>query len=141
MDETPPTNELIERLTAKLSPAGREVQEELEVLTGTLDANVEMEARIDEALAHMDHLSEEDQNLLSQIAQLRARAHERRGEEYMAEAKMLQDAASLIERAQAIQHAAGERVDESITLGEALEVLERHGEDEAAEFVRRRQGR
>ncbi len=141
MDETPPTNELIERLTAKLSPAGREVQEELEVLTGTLDANVEMEARIDEALAHMDHLSEEDQNLLSQIAQLRARAHESRGEEYMAEAKMLQDAASLIERAQAIQHAAGERVDESMTLGEALEVLERHGEDEAAEFVRRRQGR
>ena len=83
MDETRPTNELIERLTAKLSPAGREVQEELEVLTGTLDANAEMEARIDEALAHMGHLSEEDQTLLSQIAQLKARAHESRGEEYM----------------------------------------------------------
>ncbi len=129
MDETPPTNELIERLTAKLSPEGREVQEELEVLTGTLDANVEMEARIEEALAHMDHLSEEDQNLLSQIAQLKARAHESRGEEYMAEAKMLQDAASLIERAQAIQHAAGERVDESMTPGEALDILKRQGEN------------
>ncbi len=97
MDETPPTNELIERLTAKLSPAGREVQQELEVLTGTLDASAEMEARIDEALAHMDHLSEEDQNLLSQIAQLKARAHERRGEEYMAEAKMLEDAATEVQ--------------------------------------------
>lgn len=129
MDETPPTNELIERLTAKLSPAGREVQEELEVLTGTLDANAEVEARIDGALAHMDHLSEEDQNLLSQIAQLKAHAHERRGEEYMAEAKMLEDAAYLIERAQAIQHAAGERVDESMTLGEALDILKRQGEE------------
>ena len=99
------------------------------MLTGTLDANVEMEARIDEALGHMDHLSEEDQNLLSQIAQLKARAHESRGEEYMAEAKMLQEAASLIERAQAIQHAAGKRVDEGMTLGEALDILKRHGED------------
>ncbi len=93
MDETPPTKELIERLTARLSPEGREVQEELEVLTGTLDADTALEARIAEALAHMGHLPEEDQSLLSQIAHLKARAHERRGEEHMAEAKMLRDAA------------------------------------------------
>ena len=98
-EETPPTNELIERLTARLSPEAREVREELEALTGTLDADAALEARIDEALEHMGHLPQEDQSLLSQIAQLRARAHERRGEEYMAEAKRLRDAAGLIDRA------------------------------------------
>ena len=129
MDETPTTNELIDSLTARLSPEGREVQEELEVLTGTLDADTALEARIDEALAHMGHLPEEDQSLLSQIAQLKARAHERRGEEYMAEAKMLRDAASPIERALELERAAGRTPAENMTLDEALEVLKRHGED------------
>jgi hypothetical protein len=127
MDETPTTNELIDSLTARLSPEGREVQEELEVLTGTLDADTALEARIDEALAHMGHLPEEDQSLLSQIAQLKARAHERRGEEYRSEAKKLRDA-SLIERALELERAAGRTPAENMTLDEALEVLERHGE-------------
>ena len=127
MDETPTTNALIDSLTARLSPEGREVQEELEVLTGTLDADTALEARIDEALAHMGHLPEEDQSLLSQIAQLKARAHERRGEEYMSEAKKLRDA-SLIERALELERAAGRTPAENMTLDEALEVLERHGE-------------
>lgn len=133
MDETPPTNELIERLTGRLSPEGREVQEELEVLTGTLDANMaeaEVEARIDEAIAHMGHLPEEDQNLLSQIAQLKSRTHESRGEELADEAQeAIRDAAELIEMAQALQHADGETPDESMTVSEALAILERHGGD------------
>lgn len=46
----------------------------------------------------------------------------------MAEAKMLRDA-SLIERALELERAAGRTPAENMTLDEALEVLERHGED------------
>ncbi len=68
-DETPPTNELIERLSARLSPEAREVQEELDALTDTLDVDapvVEVEARIEEAIELMAALPEDDRLLLSQ---------------------------------------------------------------------------
>ncbi|HEV8045749.1 MAG TPA: hypothetical protein VGP38_11250 [Rubrobacter sp.] len=81
-DETPPTNELIERLSARLSPEAREVQEELDALTDTLDVDApvaEVEARIEEAIELMAALPEDDRLLLSQNAQLKGRAYERRG--------------------------------------------------------------
>jgi len=120
-------NELIERLTARLSPEGREVQEELEVLTGTLDANADVGARIDEALAHMGRLSEEDQGLLSQIAQLRSQAYGRRVEEYREGEHAAQLGIVALERAHELERAAGRDPDPDMTLAEALAILERHG--------------
>ncbi|MDP9475609.1 MAG: hypothetical protein M3R38_07950 [Actinomycetota bacterium] len=128
MDETPSTNELIERLTAKLSPAGREVQEELEVLTGTLDASADVEARIDEAIAHMGRLPEEDQNLLSQIARLKSRAYGQRAEEYRRGEHAARLGMAALERAYELERAAGREPGPNMTLGEALAILGRHGE-------------
>jgi hypothetical protein len=96
MEETPPTNELIDRLMARLSPEAWTVQEKLDALTDTLDAGapeVEVEARMDEAIDLMAALPEDDQMLLQQIAQLKAREHERRSEEYMDEARFFENAA------------------------------------------------
>jgi hypothetical protein len=82
MDETPPTNELIDRLVARLSPEAREVHEELDAIADTLDVDApaaEVEARMEEAIGLMAALHEDDQLLLQQIAQLKGRAYERRG--------------------------------------------------------------
>jgi hypothetical protein len=132
MDETPPTNELIEQLTARLSPEGREVQEQLEVLTGTLDASADVEARIDEAIAHMGRLPEEDQNLLSQIARLKARAYGQRAEEYREGERAARLGMAALERAYELERAAGREPGPNMTLGEALEILRRHGESAPA---------
>lgn len=132
MDETPPTNELIERLTARLSPEGRAVQDEVDAITDTLDADTpeaEVEGRMDEVADLMAALPEDDRLLLSQIAQLKGRAYDERGKEYADEAQAIRDAAELIEMAQALQHADGETPDESMTVSEALAILERHGGD------------
>jgi hypothetical protein len=83
MENTPPTNELIERLIARLSPEAREAQDELDALTDTLDADApaaEVEARMEEAIGLMAALPEDDQLLIAQIAQLKARARESQGE-------------------------------------------------------------
>ena len=132
MDETPPTNELIERLTARLSPEGRAVQDEVDAITDTLDADTpeaEVEGRMDEVADLMAALPEDDRLLLSQIAQLKGRAYDERGKEYADEAQAIRDAAEIIEMAQALQHADGETPDESMTVSEALAILERHGGD------------
>ena len=132
MDETPPTNELIERLTARLSPEAREVQAEVDAAADTRDADTpaaEVEARMDDVVALMAALPEDDRLLLQQIAQLKGRAYDERAKEYADDARFASLAVVLIERAQALERAAGRTPDEGMTLGEALEILRAHGED------------
>ena len=132
MDETATTNELIDRLVARLSPEARDVQEELDAIADNLDVDApaaEVEARMEEAIALMAALPEDDQLLLQQIAQLKGRAYERRGEEYEDDARIFEEANRVFARVFELERAAGRQPDESITLGDALELLKRHGED------------
>ncbi len=131
MNETPPTNELVESLIGRLSPEGRKVQAELDAIMDTLDPDTledEGEALMEQAMDRMERLPEEDRALLQQIARLKARAYEQRGEEYMGEARYFEEIAGLIDRALELERAAGRDPGEGMTLGEALEVLKAHGE-------------
>ena len=131
-EEAPPTNELIERLMARLSPEAREVQEELDAIADTLGVDApaaEVEVRTEEAIALMAALPEDDQLLLQQIAQLKGRAYERRGEEYEDDARIFEEAKRVFVRAFELERAAGREPDESMTLGDAMKLLKRHGED------------
>jgi hypothetical protein len=135
MDHTPPTNELIERLEARLSPAGNKALEELKVLE-TKFANTEGAESMppdrvpgmDEALEVLGPLSDKDRALVSQILQLRARAHEEQGKEYMEDVRQGKLAVAIIVRAQELERAAGREPGAHMTLGDALVVLENHGE-------------
>lgn len=130
-EEAPPTNELIERLMARLSPEAREVQEELDAIADTLDVDApaaEVEVRTEEAIVLMAALPEDDQLLLQQITQLKGRAYERRGEEYEDDARIFEEAKRVFARAFELERAAGREPDESMKLAEALEILKAHGE-------------
>jgi hypothetical protein len=125
--DTPPTNDLIGQLEERLSPDGWQALEEITALEPDA-ANAEPEASLDEALGILRKLPDTDRQLVSQVLQLRGRAHESRAEEYMEDAKQARLAAGVIERAQALEHAAGRELEESMPLGEALEILRAHGE-------------
>jgi hypothetical protein len=134
-DETPPTNELIERLTAKLSPAGRRALEELDTLgdaladTENIDTMTpETQDRLGAVVNFTDALGAEDRQLIARIAELTGRAYDERGKEYADEAKQARLAVEVIERAQALERAVGNEPDESMTLGEALLVFAAYGE-------------
>ncbi len=132
MEETPPTNELIERLAARLSPEGREVQAELDAVAGTLDADMPKEgilALADRAVARMGALPERDRDLLEQIAQLKARVHERRAEENQEAADVARAGVAAFERAEELERGTGRELPEGATLADVLAILEAHGED------------
>lgn len=130
MDDTPPTNELIERLTARLSPAGREVERELQLLTpeGATTPDAELKARAREAAKLADGLPDADRDLIKRIMELRATAYGHQAEENADMARVARLAGSTIERAVELERAEGLEPDENMTLAEALAVLERHGE-------------
>ncbi len=90
----------------------------------------EAERRLDEVLERLGALPEDEQGIIAQLVQLYERAHGHEAEEAAEGAMEARLAADAIERAQTLQDA-GEPVDESMTLREALAILERHGEEPA----------
>jgi hypothetical protein len=139
MENTPPTNELIERLVERLSPEGRTALEELDILGAGLAETEseesmapEMERHLEGVMDRVNALSDEEQQIIAQILQLSARAHESRAEEYADDARHAMLAVSVIERVQELERVEGREPSASMTLLEALAVLERHGEDAPA---------
>lgn len=128
MDDTPPTNELIERLTARLSPAGREVERKMRALAPGADTppaeDAELKARARETAKLADGLSGTDRSLINRIMGLRAQAHGHQAEEHEGMAALMHQAAGVIARAQELESDLGE----DTTVEEAIAVLRRHGE-------------
>lgn len=84
MEEAPPTNELIERLVGRLSPAGRDALARLDAREAAplpgIEPDVDEALAIMEALELTDALSAEDRGTIVRILELRSRAHEGYGE-------------------------------------------------------------
>ena len=131
MAESPPTNELIGRLTKGLSPEGRAALERLETLEAEAVANAGPGETPDTAAALelLDGLPDGDWETVARIMGLKARALEARGNEYLERADELEPLETVFERAHELERAAGREPDPAMTLGEALAVLGRHGVD------------
>lgn len=138
MDEAKlPTNDLIERLVAGLSPEARELHAQMAqtaeaVGTGAI-TEAEAHSRIDGFLTRVELLSGRDREALVRLQRLNAAADQSAAEEHMEAARQAQAAAAVIERAQELEREAGRARNDGMTLGEALAVLEQAelGEDPA----------
>jgi hypothetical protein len=126
MENTPPTNELIERLTESLSPKGREILERIDSLAPAAETDP---ADPEPAVALIESLPDADRTAINRIMGLKARAYERQSEEHEEDARLYSQAAGLIDHARDLERAAGREPDEGMTLGEALEVLRAHGKE------------
>jgi hypothetical protein len=71
MENTPPTNELIERLTRSLSPEGREILERVEALAPVAEPDP---ASPEPAVALVESLPDADRAVIYGIMGLKARA-------------------------------------------------------------------
>ncbi len=133
MEETP-TNELIGRLTKGLSPEGRAALERLEALEAEAVENAGPGEIPDTgpALELMDALSDEDRKTVARIMDLKIRAYEARGKEYLERADELERLEAVFDRAEELERAAGREPGPNMTLGEALAILGRHGESAPA---------
>jgi hypothetical protein len=126
MENTPPTNELIEQLTRSLSPEGREVLDLVEALEPVTEAD---SSNPEPAAALIESLPNADRTTIYRIMGLTARAHQSQAEEYAEEARFASQAVAVIDHARDLERAAGREPDEDMTLGEALEVLKAHGKE------------
>ncbi len=136
MDETSPTNELIERLAGRLSPEGRETLEDLDVFGsafvetgGTAGMAPETLAGMEGIMDRLETLPEEDQALIGRIVQLKQQAAGSAAEEAAEGQRTAQLGLYAFDRAHELEHAAGREPDPDMTLSEALAILERHGEE------------
>ncbi len=125
MEETPPTNELIARLTKELSPADRAALGRLE----ELEAAETLEVSSALGLMDLEALTAKDRGTIVRILELRARAYQTRAEEYREGADAAERGTAALERAHELERAAGRESAPTMTLAEAIAVLERHGED------------
>lgn len=123
MEETPPTNELIARLVAGLSPEGRAALVRLDELEAAQTPDV----GADLGLVDLEALTAKDRGTIVRILALRARAYEAQAEEYQEGAAVAEQGVAVLERAHELERAAGREPDPTMTLAEALAVLERHG--------------
>jgi hypothetical protein len=126
MENTPPTNELIDQLTRSLSPEGLKILGRVEALAPTAETDPTDPAP---AVALIETLPDADRTAIYRIMELKARAYRQRAEEDLDEARFARQAVGLIDHALALERAAGREPDEGMTLGEALEVLKAHGKE------------
>jgi hypothetical protein len=77
MENTPPTNELIERLTRSLSPEAHEILERVEALAPIAETDP---ADPEPAVALIESLPDADRTAIYRIMGLKARAYHHRGE-------------------------------------------------------------
>lgn len=122
MEEAPQTNELIARLAAGRSPGGRAALERLEELEAAEAPDVGAGLEI------LDGVPEEDRGNIARIMGLKARAYGARAEEMREGAGAAGRGVAVFERAHELERAAGREPDPTMTLAEAVAVLERHGE-------------
>jgi len=123
MEEKTPTNDLIDHHRAKLTPEGREVLEELDAAEFTLDRSAEAAA-----LERGKYLPEADKDVIRRVFGLRAREYRAAGEEPQRGEAVADTVLDVFDRAAALLRSEGKEPDEAMTLGEAIEVLRRHGE-------------
>ena len=126
------TNDLIERLATRLSQEGKKVLEDFEhigdaFVRGRISEGV-AEVREEAVLERLDYLSEQDRGIILHLFELKAHANHVEAEKHGETARVATEAAAAIERAQELQRAEGKEPRPSMTVGEALEVLQRHGE-------------
>jgi|SRR5918994_3047347 hypothetical protein len=126
MENTPPTNELIEQLTRSLSPEGCEVLELVEALAPVTETD---SANPEPAAALIESLPDADRTTIYRIMGLKGRAYQREAEEHAEEARFASQAVAVIDHARDLERAAGREPDAGMTLGEALEVLKAHGKE------------
>jgi len=126
MENTLPTNKLIERLTGSLSPEGREILERVEALAPVAETDP---ASPEAVAALIESLPGADRAAIYRIMGLKASAYQRQGKEYAEEARFASQAVGLIDHALDLERVAGREPDEGMTLGEALEILKPHGKE------------
>ncbi len=131
MDETPQTNELIARLSAGLSLDGRAALERLEELEAAETPDVGAGREI------LDGLPDEDRGTVARIMGLKARAYGARAEEYQESADVAEQGIAVFELAHEQERAAGREPDPTMTLAEALAVVQQAGIDEADREIAR----
>jgi hypothetical protein len=137
MSRRPLRNELIEHLTASLSPAGRGALEHFDGLGTVLSEAKSVKSMtldgvfaLDKALDHLQTLPAEDQGLIAKIVQLREQAAGSAPEEDVEEKRTAQLGVYACHRAHELERAAGREPDEgSMTLAQVLKILKRYGED------------
>jgi hypothetical protein len=129
LDHTPPTNELMQRLERNLTPRAREIRA---LMHAAIEAGVsgdipevQVEARLSALVAELE--GSPDREDVIRLAQLQARAYDNRVEEDRGIEAKARAALSVLERADELEPAP----ETGRTLGEALAVLERHGESPA----------
>ena len=121
--EKSPTNDLINQLREKLTPEGREVLEELEAAELTLD-----EAAAAAALERGKYLPEAEKSVIRRVLGIRAREYGVAGEEAQRGEEAADAGLAIFDRAVVLLRSEGKEPNEAMTLGEAVEVLRRHGE-------------
>lgn len=114
----PITNEVIERIKARLSAKALSIVMKMERAD---------EESIKKIIQHMDAaLSVEERKDIMSLMKAKARAHEQKMHEHLEGQENAELALSVFERAFELL---GERPSEGMTLSEAVAVLERHGEE------------
>ena len=126
------TNDLIERLATRLSQEGKKVLEDFEhigdaFVRGRISEGV-AEVREEAVLERLDYLSEQDRGIILHLFKLKAHATHVEAEKHGELARVATEAAAAIERAQELERAEGKEPRPSMTVGEAVEVLQCHGE-------------
>ena len=137
MSRRPPRNELIDHLTARLSPAGRGALKYFDNLNTVLGKAESVESMtldeviaLDRALDHLTTLPAEEQGLIAKIVQLREQAAGSAAGEDLEGQGTAQLGVYAFHRAHELERAAGREPDEdSMTLAQVLKTLKRYGED------------
>jgi hypothetical protein len=134
---TLPTNDLLEMLVSKLTPECKDIAAEIdrEGLTLSEERTFKEKAPAPGAavIGRLKALHAHEYTLVRQVVGLKTRAHEALAEASLAEedlqsASEAERAVIIIRCAVKLERAEGRRPREDVTLGEAVKIIQRHGE-------------
>lgn len=135
---TLPTNDLLEMLVSKLTPECKDIAAEIDREGLTLSEERTPKEKAQEVpgaavIGRLKALPACEYTLVTQVVGLQTRAHEALAEEALAEedlqsASEAERAIIIIRCAVKLERAEGRRPREDVTLGEAIEIIERHCE-------------
>lgn len=122
------TNELARKLAAKMTPQGKELLAKIESRRREAPPGAAPEEVMGDLRSRIEALSAHDRGLFVRVLGFEIEALKASSEENREELANAELAAGVFERAHELERAEGREPDERMTLGEAVEVLERHGE-------------
>jgi len=134
---TLPTNDLLEMLVSKLTPECKAIAAEIDLEGFTLSEERTSEEKAQApgaaVIGRLKALPDHEYTLVRQVVGLKTRAHEALAEETLAEedlqsASEAKRAVIIIRCAVKLEWAEGRRSREDVTLGEAVKIIQRHGE-------------